>query len=53
MNELNSYLDYLYKYFTNNQDPQSRPLRFVDLFGYENYLADKLYELIIIIKNSK
>ena len=45
MNELNSYVDYLYQYFRNNQDPQSIPLRFVDLFGFENHVADKIYEL--------
>lgn len=53
MNELNSYVDYLYQYFRNNQDPQSIPLRFVDLFGFENHVADKIYELFILVKNNK
>lgn len=53
MNELNSYVDYLYQYFRNNQDPKSIPLRFVDLFGFENHIADKIYELFILVKNSK
>lgn len=53
MNELNSYIDYLYQYFRNNQDPESHPLRFVNLFGFENPVADKIYELFIIVKNSK
>ena len=53
MNELNSYVDYLYQYFRNNQDAQSIPLRFVDLFGFENPVADKIYELFILVKNNK
>jgi len=53
MNEIIAYVNYLIEFFRNNQDPNSVPLRFEDLYQYEDEVADRIYDLITYVKNSK
>lgn len=53
MREVLNYINYLIEFFDKNTDPNSKPLRFEDLYQYEDEVADRIYELIGYIKNSK
>ena len=53
MNDVWNYINYLIEFFDKNADPKSKPLRFEDLYQYTDPTADRIYDLIYSIKNSK
>ena len=48
-----NYINYLIEFFDKNADPNSKPLRFEELYEYNDIVADRIYDLIYSIKNSK
>lgn len=48
-----NYINYLIEFFDTNADPKSKPLRFEELYKYEDVVADRIYDLLYSIKNSK
>lgn len=47
-----NYINYLIEFFDTNADPKSKPLRFEELYKYEDVIADRIYDLLYSIKNS-
>ncbi len=53
MKEILNYINYLIEFFNKNQETDSKPLRFEEMYQYQDEVADRIYELLGYVKNSK
>lgn len=48
MKDLERYIDYLLQFYYQGENISKNPLKFEDIYEYENSLASRIYEIITL-----